>query len=77
MTFCMTAITTFGVLCATGFIILHYRQYYAAQASSSVVLNSGKRFNDFFNHLLTRIAVKKMYPTKAYQIRVNFNKKIK
>jgi len=70
----MTAIIIFGVLCATGFIILHYRQY-AAQTSVLVVLKSGKRCNDFFNHLLARIAVKKMCPPKAYQIRVNFNKK--
>jgi len=54
----MTAIIIFGVLCATGFIILHYRQY-AAQTNALVVLNSGKRFNDFFNHLLARFAVKK------------------
>jgi len=66
----------FGVICATGLIILHNRQY-AAQTSALMVLNSGKRFNDFFNHLLARIAVEKMYPPKAYQIRVNFNKKNK
>jgi len=30
-----------------------------------VVLHLGKRFNDFFNHLLASFVVKKMYPSEC------------